>query len=206
MSYAVVNMKTGEVVREYASDGVPSSVVWPNGDATFAIAPGHDHGPWRFVKIAYATECPGEFYRNTKHTPKLAGDTLTYERTWEPDDLATVQAALITRLDDRAEAERAKVITLGSGQAMTYWEKLAEARACVLDQDPSDDKYPLLAATIGYDGKSVQEVSETVLSRYAEWLKIGAAIESVRRKTKAAMAQAKDVDAAVATFNAAIWP
>ena len=50
------------------------------------------------------------------------------------------------------------------------------------------------------------EVAETVTYAYAIWQQIGAAIEGIRLKTKAAISEAKTVEEAQVIFVSIKWP
>ena len=52
-------------------------------------------------------------------------------------------------VDAGAEAERGKYITSGAGQAMTYQQKAAEAKAFTEAETPDEADYPMLAAEVG---------------------------------------------------------
>lgn len=134
-----------------------------------------------------------------------------------PPTLAETKEAQKSRVDAAAEQERLKYITAGVGQSMTYTEKFNQAvdyskkyAAHTADpknvNPPDENEFPLLQASIGIDGSSMIEVAETVTYAYAVWEKIGAAIEGIRLKAKAAIADAKTEEAAQAVFASIKWP
>lgn len=134
-----------------------------------------------------------------------------------PPTFAEIKEALKSRVDAAAENERLKYITAGVGQSMTYTEKFNQAvdyskkyAAHTADPKnvtpPDDNEYPLLQASIGIDGSSMIEVAETVTYAFALWEKIGAAIEGIRLKAKAAIGDAKTEESAQAIFAAIRWP
>jgi len=143
-----------------------------------------------------------------------------------PPALEEIKTSLKMRIDATAELERLKYITPGSGQAMTYQEKVAQAVAYtraylahlanVADGaqgkdiegvgEPNAAEYPLLAAGLGIDGDTLLEVAETVTYAYALWQQIGAAIEATRLLAKAMIDGAETVDEVQGVFNAVVWP
>ena len=134
-----------------------------------------------------------------------------------PPTLRDIKDALKARVDEAAENERLKYITAGVGQSMTYQTKFEQAvdyskkyAAHTADPKnvttPDENEYPLLRASIGIDGSSMIEVAETVTYAFALWEKIGAAIEGIRLKAKAAIADAKTEEAAQAVFASIKWP
>lgn len=102
-------------------------------------------------------------------------------------DLTPIKEAAKLEVDAAAEAYRLKWITPGSGQAMVYQEKAAQARA-VLAGEPGT--YPLIEAEIGITGDTAEEVAQIVLATAAQWTTIAAAIEATRLATKRAIDQA----------------
>ena len=122
-----------------------------------------------------------------------------------PIDLSALKASLCLLIDEAAETERAKHITPGSGQAMTYQAKAAEALALETDSSPSEVNYPLLSAEVGITGQDLPAVGEAVRAAYAQWLAIGAAIERARLGAKAAVMAATS-EGAVRAAAAVQWP
>lgn len=120
--------------------------------------------------------------------------------------LKTRKLELKRRIDDQAEIERVKYITPGAGQAMTYSQKAEEARLCLSAASPDPDDYPMLAAEIGITASNLMGVAQVVADANAQWLQIGAAIESVRLATKKAIAEAETIEAAQVAADAAVWP
>lgn len=132
-------------------------------------------------------------------------------------DLLALKTTIKNQIDVAAENERLKYITAGVGQSMTYQTKFEQAvdyskkyAAHTADPKnvttPDENEYPLLRASIGIDGSSMIEVAETVTYAFALWEKIGAAIEGIRLKAKAAIADAKTEEAAQAVFASIKWP
>lgn len=127
------------------------------------------------------------------------------ESALPPVDLDAVKAMLILQVDADAERARLAHITGGAGQAMSYLQKAAEAKACLADAGPDAAAYPLLAAEIGITAPTLGEVAQVVAAAHAAWTVIGAQIEASRLGAKAAIAAA--TDAATAEAAAQIdWP
>lgn len=120
--------------------------------------------------------------------------------------LASVKTTLKAEVDKAAEAERLKYITPGTGQAMTYQQKVAEAQGYKAATNPNPADYPILASEVGITAPTLSEVADTVLAAYRQWQQIGAGIEAVRLGAK------RDIDAAgnEATARAVVdnisWP
>lgn len=127
----------------------------------------------------------------------------------EPAQLQTleqVKAALIYAVDAGAEVERAKYITPGSGQAMTYMQKADEAVRFLAAVDPAPENYPLLAAEVGITADDMRGVATIVHAAYAQWQMIGGQIEAARLSTKNAIDAAATVEQAEAAAAAIAYP
>ncbi|UHD45345.1 hypothetical protein LUX29_20510 [Aureimonas altamirensis] len=116
------------------------------------------------------------------------------------------KAALSQAIDDRAEAERLRWITPGAGQAMTYARKVEEAKAVQSATSPKAADYPMLAASIGLDGKTIKEVADTILEMDAAWATVGAAIEKRRLQLKHNVVNAEDGSALDSVDPNSGWP
>ena len=119
--------------------------------------------------------------------------------------LDALKSALRQAIDEAAETERARWITLGAGQAMTYQAKAIEAAAISSDPSPDPAGYPLLAAEIGITAPDLAGVAAVVLAQHAAWTAAGAAIEAARLSGKADVTAAADATAARAAA-VVIWP
>ena len=130
--------------------------------------------------------------------PSVAEITAIAETLW----LAEAKDTARETIDRMAEREREAYITPGSGQAMVYLEKQAEARAFAEDLDPQSGDYPLLEAMIDIDahpvtGRPVSSLSEaaavvTILS--VAWKAAAVDIEKRRIRAKRAVEVANTVD------------
>lgn len=134
------------------------------------------------------------------------------EITWvdpEPEpapviDLEWLKGELSKSIDSQAEEIRLRFITPGAGMAMTYQEKLAQARAFQANGGAPED-YPFLAASIGIEAPDLASVAAVVVNRYTAWAQIGAQIEAVRLSAKKAIAEAADVASTRAAAEGIDW-
>ncbi len=120
--------------------------------------------------------------------------------------LVAIKTNLKQRIDTRAENERLKYITPGEGQAMTYQQKVDEARAFKAASNPKAADYPVLSSEVGITAETLSEVADIVLAAFALWQQIGAAIEAVRLGAKRDIDAAADEAAARAIVDAIEWP
>ncbi|NKC04297.1 hypothetical protein [Brucella haematophila] len=124
-----------------------------------------------------------------------------------PDlSLMELQANLKRDIDSKAEIERLKYITPGAGQAMTYQQKVAEARAFKAETDPNATEYPLMLSEVGITAPTINGVADVVLAAYAQWQQIGGAIEAIRLAAKRDIDTTTDKAAARAIVDATVWP
>lgn len=112
------------------------------------------------------------------------------------EDLTTLKAGLINRINEQAELTRTLFITAGAGQALTYLRKENEARAWTAESDPGD--FPFLAAEASALGIDVATLAPLVLAQADAWVTIGSAIEGLRRGAVVAVGAAETVEAAQA--------
>lgn len=119
--------------------------------------------------------------------------------------LPDIKAALKAQVDAAAERERARYITPGAGQAMTYQAKADEARRLAGDPSPGPADYPLLSAEVGITAPDLASVGAVVLAAYQAWQMIGAAIEGARLGAKQAIELAEDEATARAAAEV-VWP
>ena len=119
--------------------------------------------------------------------------------------LSDIKAALKAQVDAAAERERARYITPGAGQAMTYQAKADEARRLAGDPSPDAADYPLLSAEVGITAPDLASVGAVVATAYHAWQVIGAAIDGTRLGAKQAIELAEDEAAARAAAEV-VWP
>ncbi len=110
--------------------------------------------------------------------------------------LDPLKAALKARVDGAAELERRKYITPGAGQAMTYQQKAAEAKAFTDAEDSDEADFPMLMAEVGITAPDIAGVAASVLGAEMAWRQIGAAIEGIRLSAKKAIDEAENADEA----------
>jgi hypothetical protein len=94
-------------------------------------------------------------------------------------DLTDLKTAARAAVCDKAEAVRNVYLTPGSGQAITYTRKEAEARAWVAGGDPATA--PFLSAEAASTGMSIDELAAIVIGQADAWVATGSAIEARRR-------------------------
>lgn len=131
------------------------------------------------------------------------GEWQDYEPPGVP--LLDIKAVLKAQVDAAAERERARYITPGAGQAMTYQAKADEARRLAADPSPDAADYPLLSAEVGITAPDLVAVGAVVLAAYQAWQVIGAAIEGARLGAKQAIDLATDEAGARAAAEVT-WP
>ena len=120
-------------------------------------------------------------------------------------DLDALRAGVLSSIDAQAETERLKYITAGAGMAVTYQEKLAQARAALADANRTPGEYPLLEASVGIEADTVEDVASLVVARYNQWVLIGAAIEATRLGAKKAASDAQTAEE-IRAAGSPTWP
>lgn len=93
-------------------------------------------------------------------------------------------------IDEQAEQARASVITIGSGQAMTYLRKEAEARAWLAD---NNSPVPFVEAEANATSRTIADVAQTIVEQADAWLAVGPRIEAARIAAKRAVSEAGTV-------------
>lgn len=121
-------------------------------------------------------------------------------------DLDALKAQLKAQIDQSAETERLKYITPGAGQAMTYQQKVDEARAFKAASNPKPTDYPVLSSEVGITAETLSEVADIVLAAFAHWQQIGAAIEAIRLGAKRDIDAAEDYITTRSIIDAIVWP
>ncbi|QCI92321.1 hypothetical protein [Novosphingobium sp. EMRT-2] len=114
------------------------------------------------------------------------------------DLLPALIAHMCAAIDQQAEATRGEFITSGSGQAMTYLRKEAEAAAYLADNSAV---VPFLTAEALATGVTVAALAAVVAARAAQWAAIGPRIEAARMAAKQAVAAAANIAAAVSAAH-----
>jgi len=183
--------------------------VWfdlPNGKRGSPAQDGWSDGDFRLAEILPADEIP-EGKQVVSTTVELVEGRPKYVHSLrdDPTPLEEHKRAAKAGIDEAAERARLKYITPGAGQAMTYQQKAAEAAACVLDEHPQPERYPLLAAEVGITASTLAGVAMVVSQANAQWAVIGAAIEAARLGAKSAVDAAADITAVHAAADVE-WP
>lgn len=128
--------------------------------------------------------------------------------------LDEVKTALKIRVDEDAERVRLRYITPGSGMALTYQEKFAQATAVhAMGQSPANalteaeykSMFPTLAASIGIEAPTLWDCATLVLQRFAQFATLSNAIERIRLSGKKAISDASDAACADAAYEAISW-
>lgn len=157
--------------------------------------------------VAEYASIPGDSFGLAPYVRAAVEQWIAEERPvqpYAPPPLDLIKSEIKARLDAAAENERLKYITSGSGQAMTYQQKAAEAAACLADTDPDPADYPLLAAEIGITGATLEDVADAVCAAHQAWRVIGAQIEAARLGGKAAIDGAPSAESAEDALNVAL--
>ncbi|MFT0892231.1 hypothetical protein [Pseudochelatococcus sp. G4_1912] len=119
-----------------------------------------------------------------------------------PVDLDALKVALKAAVDAAAEVERHRYITSGSGQAMTYQAKAAEAQRYA--ETDGAGEYPFLSMEVGITGATLADVAAVVLIMHNQWQAIGGQVEQARLFAKAQIDAASDEATARAVVP--VWP
>jgi hypothetical protein len=132
-----------------------------------------------------------------------------------PVDVAAEKKAYQEKIDTDAETARLQFITPGSGMALTYQEKFAQAQAVAdmgevaanaLSAQDREAQFPTLSASVGIEAGTLYDCAQLVLAKYAAFAQMSLAIERARLSGKAAIAAASDTAAARAAYEAITWP
>jgi hypothetical protein len=123
-----------------------------------------------------------------------------------PDtSLEVARAVLCRHVDERAEVVRQGYLTPGTGQALTYVLKRAEAEGAVVDPAPTAEAYPLLQASVGIEGDSLRDVAGAVLTASAIATRLLQLIEQSRLGAKRSIKAAATAAEALAVVDAIAW-
>ena len=137
----------------------------------------------------------------TRHNVNLSGGTpVLVSRPATAPDMEIVRHTNLTRIDMVAEAVRTQSITTGSGQAMTYTQKLLRAEEVLAIADAGDipdaADFPLLSHEIGVTAPTLVEVAHIIVANAAAWETVAGRIEGARLTGKQAVMAAIDADTA----------
>jgi len=110
-------------------------------------------------------------------------------------------------VDADADRERQGYIAPGAGKAMSYHERLAEARLILADPASlGADLVPILAAEAQARGISLEATANLVHTTYLAFKSIEAQINSTSILAKTAISSASDAASAKAAYEAVQWP
>lgn len=98
-------------------------------------------------------------------------------------NLEPLRAVARSKIDTEAEEFRQQFLTPGSGQAMVYQAKQAEARQFFLDGTIG----ALMQAEIGVTANTAEELATLWLQMEQQWLQVAAHVEQKRLKAKIAV-------------------
>jgi hypothetical protein len=96
-------------------------------------------------------------------------------------NLDALRGAISLSVDTSAETLRLQFLTAGTGQAMTYQRKEAEARAWLLD---NTTRTPFLEAEASACQITIEDLVPVVIARADQWEVVGALIEGERMGAK----------------------
>jgi hypothetical protein len=121
-------------------------------------------------------------------------------------DLGALKTKSKGRIDKSAEAARSRVITVGSGQAMTYIRKAEAARLFIAGVALTDAQTLRLQDEATRLSITIEEAAQQIVMIADQWEAIDAQIDSMRLSSKAA------IDAAISgtevddVMNGIVWP
>lgn len=132
----------------------------------------------------------------------------------EPGIAATRQFYM-SQVDVDAENVRLRYITPGSGMAMTYQEKFAQAQAVSamgetaansMSVEDREAQFPTLSASVGIEAATLWGAAQRVLTAYAAFAQLSLVIERARLSGKKAVSDASDAAGVRAAYEAITWP
>jgi hypothetical protein len=133
-----------------------------------------------------------------------------------PDQaLAQAKKAAIQSINDMAETIRLRYLTPGSGQALTYQEKFAQANAVysmgeqaanTMSEAERLQQFPILARSVGVERDTLWECAVLVLDRYQQFNEVAGVIEVTRLTAINAIKSATTVQGVQTAHEAITWP
>lgn len=130
------------------------------------------------------------------------------------DTLVSVKSEFCVQIDTDAEAVRLKHLSPGSGMALTYQEKFAQAQAVsamgrdaanALSQAEREAQFPTLSASVGIEAPTLADAADLVLARYAQFARLSLHIERTRLSGKASIQAAPSEADVEAAYRAISW-
>lgn len=123
---------------------------------------------------------------------------------WE-DLPALLENAKIS-VDRAAELARTRIITPGSGQAMTYLRKADAARSYLAGAAISDAQMLRLTEEANLTGQSLTEVSTSIVAMADQWENLDAQIDAIRLRSKQDLSTATSGEQIESIYGAIVWP
>jgi hypothetical protein len=120
--------------------------------------------------------------------------------------LEAAKSAVKIQIDTDAEAARTRVVTPGSGQAMTYMRKADAARAFIAGDTLSDAQMLRITDEAARLGVSNEEAAQVLVATADTWEAIDAVIDNTRLVTKKMIDEATTAAQAQAIYEAIAWP
>lgn len=142
---------------------------------------------------------------NTGDWPDIPSGLQSVIDSWSPPaaeiDLDVLRENAVVKVDRAAENYRLNFITAGTGQMMTYQQKLIEARAKLANGSIADADIPHIVAEAEATGTTKTAVAQDIADRFEGWQVMSAAIEGRRMAAKKAIAEAETAAAIEAAAN-----
>lgn len=145
----------------------------------------------RIVEIVADPRPDEGLYIISENPPaKIGGQwRITWGQT--PRDPVPLRATAKHMINQAAENARLQWITPGDGQAMSYREKLEEAKDCLANHDaqnpPPAGKYSLLESEVPVKGATTLAVAQLIFDTYTGWKTVEALINNIRVTSLAAV-------------------
>ena len=189
---------------------------WLNGDRGFGGAKDATNGNEKIYEVVINTNGAGDRASDAEPVYDPGADRFTITRTLtDPALTDELKADFKRQVNDEAETARLRYITPGDGQAMSYREKLDEAKACLAAYateqaftaaNPPAGTYPLLESEVGIKGANAWKVAELVNTTFLAWKTAEAAINNLRLRAADDLDAAATVGAALTIVDAINWP
>lgn len=151
-------------------------------------------------KVQLKLTTPGR--RHVEVIGKYAGNPFTL--VWS--DIGDVKEETKAKIDADAEAARSRVITPGSGQAMTYLRKADAARAYLAGLPLSEAQMLRLTSEATRLGGTVDAAAQILVTTADSWETIDAQIDSIRLAKKAAVNTAVTGNEVAKLYKGIVWP
>ena len=149
----------------------------------------------------YTTSAPSEQYVLLRLTGQYMG---MFEV--EISALAGFRSASTLLIDELAEASRSRVITAGSGQAMTYIRKADAARMFLAGNTISDAQMSRLDDEATRLGVTREEAAESLVATADAWESLDATIDNTRLTRKNMIEKATSLQEIRQIVEETVWP